>query len=760
MADEFDAAFGDEFDQFSADLDKEKKLAALRAEGTDLSSRIADASAPFDAAESVTGQNTAGDLVGSLFNTARNLYRKPPTARDVGAFGTRAVGAVGGGVAAAAASKNPFAIPAGMTVGEEIAKQGNELVGLEDPSTLGQDVAEFIERGTLNYAIPGQGSVWSKGVLRAPKTAVVDIAGGPVRAVVDKVMGQAPADAAAEAVAQVPGRMMAEMGVAGKQTARELALTQRGAAIEQGVADSGIVDAGANRWNPATLRFEPGGGDVPVQLPDGRIVRSSQLPESASKEAVLGQEIPKIAQQHDQLMADLDWAQSAANVANPAAPIKGITFSELMPEDGMKLFQRLQKWSLTEDQGKAMQSVLDGVKRDIDEVGTGASPNVYRSYMDFLQNAPRGEMTIGQANDLLKNLYFFQRQAKRYDLAVQAKKLAGDSATLSFNQGAGQMIDFLIPKLKQAIQGKGKEIFDTAVADPAFLARLDPEMAKRLSSVNADYAQTLLDRYSNLKDFMPMLQRFNQQGLQEFRPEAPASLLDATKGGMWQSIKSGVIDMFSTPEQRFLKRQANAFEEMRKVQALRSGLLPQNAAPMVMPRTWTGIAADGAKRRALAEILTASGMLPQSAFAQSPDEVLTALPEYERDQVLAGAAQMFPEMFEPTPDGYRSVVNGKFFDPMEKDAHMRATLRANLPAGERARIMTNLMSNNEYTPLADPVRPASRPPLTQDVPDLANFLDVPMSSDGAGTFQMDDAARRFDVMTKSRGLVDAERSGF
>lgn len=757
-------------------LEKEK---SLQQEQSQLSSQIKDVEAPFNLGTSIAGDNMVGRGLGNAFTAARDVYRNPPTARDVGAFGTRMVGAVGGALGTTALTKNPFAIPAAMTVGEEVANQFNQYTGLEDDTSFVQeDVPEMLGRGVMNYLLPGAGSVTraigEQGFSQGVKTSAKGIANAftapvraPITAAKDAILGQPAREVASGLADNAPGRMMAEFGVGAKNTARETALVGRTQGVEQGLTDSGILDESVDAFDPVSLRFVKTGGEFDVTLPDGRVVKSTNLPETFVKEAVIDKELPAIARQKSQTVADLDYAMKEHGAINTSeAAVQGVNFFELLPPDAVKLYQRLQKFSLTKDSGQAMEGFFKTLERDIDEVGTGASPYIFRTYMDFFTQAPKGQLSLQEADDLLANLYFFQRAAKKFDLAQAAKGMQGDSATYQYNQGVLQMMDMMIPRLKGSIATKSKEVLELVRGDEFLLQRLDPNISNRLLQAPDNVIEVLGDRYHSLKQFKPVLSRFNQQNLQFFTPKVETSFLEsATKNrGFGAAMRDKASSLLSTPEQQMMKRQANAWQRSREIQAARAGLLPPTSAPLSLPRNVTEIMMDGAKRRLAAQMLAETGILGVDSAYADPEEAFMQMPPFAQENAIRQAVQIFPDMFEPNVDGYKSVVGGKFGDPMERDMHLRATLDKDLSVEDEAQILAPLLGKNQHVALGKEVlAPPTRnqtPMPSVDMFDLNSALgDVEMAQDETGSY-VPDSVRMLEQLTKSQSLRNNERSGY
>jgi len=116
---------------------------------------------------------------------------------------------------------------------------------------------------------------------------------------------------------------------------------------------------------------------------------------------------------------------------------------------------------------------------------------------------------------------------------------------------------------------------------------------------------------------------------------------------------------------------------------------------------------------------------PQDAFALS-DQVKTVFvkgKEDDKKQLMSALTQQFPQLFEPGPDNYNSVIksNGKdvFADPFEADQYKKQVVDSDLPPSKRAKIMSGLFNGNKYVPMDTPTE---QQPVVETPPmDLGNI---------------------------------------
>ena len=69
------------------------------------------------------------------------------------------------------------------------------------------------------------------------------------------------------------------------------------------------------------------------------------------------------------------------------------------------------------------------------------------------------------------------------------------------------------------------------------------------------------------------------------------------------------------------------------------------------------------------------------------------------EQALQVAIQATPQLFEPSPEGYRSFINGKLLDPMEQSVHINKALDLDLSPREQADVIGGMLSKKKYSPI-------------------------------------------------------------
>lgn len=110
---------------------------------------------------------------------------------------------------------------------------------------------------------------------------------------------------------------------------------------------------------------------------------------------------------------------------------------------------------------------------------------------------------------------------------------------------------------------------------------------------------------------------------------------------------------------------------------------------------------------------------------------------------IANTIKRYPFVFEATPDGYISPVDGKFTDPFEASQHLTNALDAyGDDPGKRAEVVGKLLSQNKYIPIKGN---ESQPPPKRALPgvpetpsmtldDFGNALSMDTDSSGAYSF--------------------------
>lgn len=502
---------GDAYDQFFSSISPESQLPAIQAESAAARAQVADLSAPFDAGTSIAGDNMVGRGLGNVFNAGRELYRNPPSLRDTAAFGTRAVGAIGGGIAAGAVTENPLAIPLGMTGGEELANQLNQLVGLEDDRPIAQDALNFAGRGALNYALPGAGSVWR--IPAARKAAASEAA----------KEGLTLAGRLGYGKSAVPGEVLDASSIN---------------ATTPIVDRSGLFQAASTTVDPATGKFvqgmAPGGG------PQTLFQMSSGLPDA--KEAVGG------------LIRSSGEAihQLAQNAGRPIS----IAFEEL-PIDQIQA-RAAQLRGLPDFQGVATEidNFISTYRNQFDltkTAGRGASPG---------GGVPNG-ISLPQAQQMIQNINLLERQAGTFDASTAASVFRGNISTPQQAELlAGQLGEFR-RMLTEVVNSKAQTALQTLPRD---------EATKGFATDQLSYLNGL---YGSLSTLQPAIQRAVGQSGAALVDPAKTSLNQAIGGnsvvGMAKSVGKAALGPFArSPEQQMLERNAQILSQIQQDMVLRS----------------------------------------------------------------------------------------------------------------------------------------------------------------------------------------------
>ena len=143
---------------------------------------------------------------------------------------------------------------------------------------------------------------------------------------------------------------------------------------------------------------------------------------------------------------------------------------------------------------------------------------------------------------------------------------------------------------------------------------------------------------------------------------------------------------------------------------------PEQDTPTPLPKDWSQIKGNQQSLNLFSGILQMIGLIPPNASAED-------LPDAAAKAAVLQASQIAPMAFQPNAEGYQSVANGQFYDPMEKMAHMESAM--DLPPQERAKVMGGLFDRGKYVPLgASPMQtPINTGEQTMDIDMVMNSLN-------------------------------------
>lgn len=152
------------------------------------------------------------------------------------------------------------------------------------------------------------------------------------------------------------------------------------------------------------------------------------------------------------------------------------------------------------------------------------------------------------------------------------------------------------------------------------------------------------------------------------------------------------------------------------------------SAPQPLPRNTETISNDPNSLNMVAQLGVNSGILPNH-------ETLLNAPLPAQKEMIKAIVSQNPELAEPTPDGYRSVMDGKIGDPMEQSMYMKSALDAiasgKIDPKEEPRMMGGFIEHKRYTPIGGFNSPAVMP--KQPVQFSLSDLDMALTGAVGGT---------------------------
>jgi hypothetical protein len=678
-----------------AELTQESTPSSPSLQETEPPWNMADGGGPYYGPTNPYGADTGG-LAGSI---ARGIYNDP---KGAAAIGTRAIGAVGGALGTAALTKNPFAIPAGMTAGEEVANQFNQLVGLEEDRPAVEDAIYMTGRGALNYALPGQGSLWSIPASRAAKKA------------------------AASKVAHDGIFLANELSYPKTLVPEEIINANRLTQAVPTIERSGLFQAQNTALDPATGKFITPVDEASKQSLFGM---TQGLPDARSS---VGEMIGVAGQNIDEL--------ARAN----GKPIS-ISFDEIPTKQIEAFATRLKAQPELSGVGDEILHTLNTYKQQFIKTNADRLGNPGNNF--------QSSVSLTEAQDMIKNLNLMEREAGAFDVSTAGNVFRGNVKSKEQAELLKGQIGEFRRQLTDVVNAK---------SEAALSSFPRTEATKGYSPDHLSYLNSL---YGSLATLEPAMQRATASGQKGLLPKLDHSLLDAVgnAGSTPQTITGGVIrggqkllgGLAPSEQMKYLQRNAEILSNIQQNLLLRS-------RPLI-PRQTEGVLTNLEAARTVGFILRNQGILDASAqdAILPPEQVLQKRPPAIQEQLIQQAATIAPDLFDPAPEGYQSVFNGKFTDPFEKDLHLKGIIDSDLSPEQEAELIMPLLSKNKYTPI--PQRTQSMAPISQptsdfDMNSFINDLDIPMFEQEPGVFTSD-PVQQLENMTKSRSRINFERSG-
>ena len=204
-------------------------------------------------------------------------------------------------------------------------------------------------------------------------------------------------------------------------------------------------------------------------------------------------------------------------------------------------------------------------------------------------------------------------------------------------------------------------------------------------------------------NYQKLAERFRQETGEAFTPSSAKAAIEPGQGLLnsgWANKAKALITpdsaKRSATEMAGIAREQDALRQMQVLMDYRRQL-----RPTPIPRDWASIRASAVQTFKISALATQMGLvlLP---------EQLSQIPEAQAEPLVAAVASTFPGEFEPIQENYKTVVNGKILDPMERDMHKMKAL--DLEPGKRAQILGALFDQGKYVPIATP---APVPPMPE-----------------------------------------------
>ncbi len=689
----------------------------------------------------------------SISSEDGTIYRsKPVDFKPAAAMGSRMLGAAAGGVGGGMAL-GPLGIGIGASTGEELAKQFiNQPLGLE-PETSGiEDVGEFAGRTALNYVIPGSGSVWSA-IRGIPNTGAAKEAARLAASKGLLKMGPEAVESAA--------RLPKSVSPALEQMQRYAADPRRAIAAELG------AHAGENTYEKAIARefdenvdtlIQSGVFDSPKTAEDLLVSARKKAVEAAESRAEMIKQVDAAAGSKP---VGTQMYSAKSGEAIPSEPMLSgsrtgvaagspnhIYVNELAPyyNDFNNKIQSLSISGLSEGMAKTLRDTSLLLGRDIERLN-GASP---REAMALLENL----------NNVRRNLL---NEFSKQNIAREA---TGDIKQLA-DAGAIEVSVDAISQFQKAL----KDILGNKVEAIAKANGL-PYSKEQFLSLTKQYGA-----FKSLEDISQKFINATERGLvseprrmTSVNPNLAAGInvanpLQAGRAAIGEGIGSWLGNKFSPVNQAALTNLRSTLERDQVPSQIRS-ILSLSKAPYSstkLPRNVTSLKANAAKLAFTSQVMRKIGLIPMSAEAQFMDDgtELLKMPDKLLEQKLQMLSEFAPQLFDAPEGGYPSYFNGKLNHPMDKDAHMSAVLDADLPAAKRAQVLGPLLSQNKYVSIDTPTEAPPVQAPSMNLEGIGRALsDIPMSQGANGTFSASSETQRMiQMMNRSQGMIDAERSG-
>lgn len=163
------------------------------------------------------------------------------------------------------------------------------------------------------------------------------------------------------------------------------------------------------------------------------------------------------------------------------------------------------------------------------------------------------------------------------------------------------------------------------------------------------------------------------------------------------------------------------------------------SAPQPLPRNTEAIKNDPNSLNMVAQLGVNSGILPNA-------ETLLNAPLPAQKEMIRAVMSQNPQMAAPTPDGFRSVMDGKLHDPMEQSMYMKSALDAissgQIDPKDEPMMMGRFIEHKQYTPINNLKAPMVMPrqPVQFSLSDFDMALNAGLN-EPSSSFEETDSMR-------------------
>lgn len=749
----------------------------------------AGAGFPLAAMATVPTFAAGGKQLARTLNEAIGLRDRPESQlgnlKEFGADTLENAGLVGGAMLGAPGGVLPAATMA--TTGQSIGSQLAQFLGLKpDQSTL-QKIESYLSNLGVNTLTGGLLKTSGSSINQSPgeppppidptnpstqaalrysenyppgsmlgkgETADGIIASGKVSPTQGRAIDMA------QSKASNPLQLGSELGYPESKSARGVAAAEALSKEANNIYDTGIFLTDG----PIDPLSKSSTGNVNTFQSSGQ-QRILSIPEQLQRIDVSKNEL---MESRDSIVSNLDEAMQTYNSRQPDK-INGIAFDLDLAPQLTPLKQKiaeLRKLGGTTPAADGIQAVLTDVETSINNIQK--KTDVLRLPPPFGDPRPKGELTIKDATDIVKNINRMRQSFKEFDELVKAQQI---NATFSDVTGHGAALEGLKPihrALTNAIETKSGEILSKAkTLDGIFnwseiLNAYDANTIRRINNTYGALDKLEEPLKNHLYDTQTMEKGVSPQSLQSqlgaegikegIIPTSPRGMIAQGLNKGIGAVKEAISP--SDPRGLQIAEAANSrltapMQNLRDLAFIRANPVPR------LPRTFDQVRSSPDLMKALGMRAVALGIIKTGEEAMA----LPLMPAPQQEAIYkATIMSSGPDGVEASPYGFRSLIDGKLEDPMEKDAFMRMVYNKKLPPGDEARILGPLLENGTFVPMdTSNAAPMSIQPPAMDMPRMNSILSESMEAPSLR--QQSDSHSMLKDLEKSAGMIDEKQSG-